>query len=359
MKKLFLLFFFLPWIATAQQQTISVGTSANDGTGDPLRTAMQKINANFTEVYDNILPSGVTSGTNSYSVSPDPAIPSLANGRRILVNFSNANTSGTVTLNASSLGAQPVKDNTGADLAIGAIPADGSFVLRYNGTQWRVIGSAGGGGGTGTLASVGLTLGTSGTDAAVSGSPLTSDGSITLNIPSSSGSNRGLLTAADWTTFNGKSPAAGSGSLTTTGTLTSGSTGTGYTLSFTNSTLSGRIAETNIPAKYIFDRVSTVTTGGTITLDMNSQISRHHTGSATFATGKVVAMSNVTNSESFRFTFTITSTSAIITVPTDWGFNDMRFNGTDWAATATGRYTFIGSWDGTNWNISVDGPFSN
>lgn len=33
------------------QQTIAVGAAANDGTGDPLRTAMQKTNANFTELY--------------------------------------------------------------------------------------------------------------------------------------------------------------------------------------------------------------------------------------------------------------------------------------------------------------------
>ena len=33
------------------QQTIGIGSSANDGTGDPLRTAFTKINANFTELY--------------------------------------------------------------------------------------------------------------------------------------------------------------------------------------------------------------------------------------------------------------------------------------------------------------------
>ena len=33
------------------QQTISTGSSANDGTGDTLRAAATKINANFTEVY--------------------------------------------------------------------------------------------------------------------------------------------------------------------------------------------------------------------------------------------------------------------------------------------------------------------
>ena len=33
------------------KQTINIGTSANDGTGDPLRSAMDKTNDNFTELY--------------------------------------------------------------------------------------------------------------------------------------------------------------------------------------------------------------------------------------------------------------------------------------------------------------------
>ena len=33
------------------QQSVGIGSSANDGTGDPLRTAFTKINENFTEVY--------------------------------------------------------------------------------------------------------------------------------------------------------------------------------------------------------------------------------------------------------------------------------------------------------------------
>lgn len=34
------------------QQTIGIGTVANDGLGDPLRTAMTKTNENFTELYN-------------------------------------------------------------------------------------------------------------------------------------------------------------------------------------------------------------------------------------------------------------------------------------------------------------------
>jgi hypothetical protein len=51
---------------------------------------------------------------------------------------------------------------------------------------------------------IGLTLGTSGTDAGVSGSPASLGGSLTLNLPSASAANRGLLTNTDWNTFNNK-----------------------------------------------------------------------------------------------------------------------------------------------------------
>ena len=39
------------------QQTIGIGTIANDGTGDPLRTAMDKVNDNFDELYTSGGPS--------------------------------------------------------------------------------------------------------------------------------------------------------------------------------------------------------------------------------------------------------------------------------------------------------------
>jgi hypothetical protein len=58
--------------------------------------------------------------------------------------------------------------------------------------------------GSGTVTSVGLTAGTTGTDINVSGSPVTTSGSITLNIPTASATNRGALSSADWTTFNNK-----------------------------------------------------------------------------------------------------------------------------------------------------------
>lgn len=48
MKKLLIPLLFLSVISYGQIQTINIGTTPNDATGDPLRTAMTKINQNFT-----------------------------------------------------------------------------------------------------------------------------------------------------------------------------------------------------------------------------------------------------------------------------------------------------------------------
>lgn len=41
-------------VALADQQTINVGTSPNDGTGDPVRDAFIKVNENFDELYERL-----------------------------------------------------------------------------------------------------------------------------------------------------------------------------------------------------------------------------------------------------------------------------------------------------------------
>jgi hypothetical protein len=42
------------------RQEINLGSYANDGTGDDLRTAFEKVNANFLQVYNNILDTSAT-----------------------------------------------------------------------------------------------------------------------------------------------------------------------------------------------------------------------------------------------------------------------------------------------------------
>ena len=83
------------------------------------------------------------------------------------------------------------------------------------------------------VTSVGITIGSTGTDVNVTGSPVTSSGNITINLPTASATNRGLLSSANWTTFNNKvssvglsmpsafsvanSPITGSGTIAVTG----------------------------------------------------------------------------------------------------------------------------------------------
>ena len=78
------------------------------------------------------------------------------------------------------------------------------------------------------VTSVGLTTGTTGTDVNVSGSPVTGSGSITLNVPTASATNRGVLSPTDWTTFNNKANTA-SPAFTGTPTAPTAATGTNTT----------------------------------------------------------------------------------------------------------------------------------
>ena len=67
--------------------------------------------------------------------------------------------------------------------------------------------------GAGTVTSVGLSSATSGVT--IGSTPITTSGTITLAIATASGSQNGLLSSTDWSTFNGKQNAL---TLTTTGT---------------------------------------------------------------------------------------------------------------------------------------------
>jgi hypothetical protein len=73
-----------------------------------------------------------------------------------------------------------------------------------------------GGSGVGTVTSVGLSSATSGVT--IGSTPITTSGTITLAIATASGSQQGLLSSTDWTTFNNKQSA-----------LTNPVTGTGTT----------------------------------------------------------------------------------------------------------------------------------
>jgi len=67
------------------QQTINIGSAANDGTGDPLRTAFDKINDNFTEIYGSSAEANDLLEDSSPQLGGDLDV----NGRRITTARSN------------------------------------------------------------------------------------------------------------------------------------------------------------------------------------------------------------------------------------------------------------------------------
>jgi len=77
------------------KQTINIGSTANDGTGDPLRTAFQKINDNFAELY------GDDSSADTFT-SPQittPTITGTATIDNLIFNDSEIGTSSNANLN--------------------------------------------------------------------------------------------------------------------------------------------------------------------------------------------------------------------------------------------------------------------
>lgn len=82
-------------------QVINIGTRANDGTGDPLRTAFAKAEANFTELfsavtYENITVNLDDSMTTAEMQALIDAQPRNLNGKNLTVQFAD----GTYTLTA-------------------------------------------------------------------------------------------------------------------------------------------------------------------------------------------------------------------------------------------------------------------
>jgi hypothetical protein len=131
--------------------------------------------------------------------------------------------------------------------------------------------------GTGTVTSVAaLTLGTTGTDLSSTVANSTTTPVITLNVPTASATNRGALSAADWTTFNNKqnaltNPVTGTGTTNYLPKFTGAST-IGNSLVFDDGTNVG--IGTNTPtsfgAGYTVTSINGSSGGGVLDLMVNN-----------------------------------------------------------------------------------------
>lgn len=151
---------------------------------------------------------------------------------------------------------------------------------------------------TGTVTSVAaLTVGTTGTDLSSSVATGTTTPVITLNVPTASATNRGALSSADWTSFNGKQAAlSGTGFVKISGTTISYDnstyvTGTpwtsmGYLTGNQTITLSGDVTGSGATA------ITTTIGPNKVTLAMMAQITTaSFLGRNTAASGNVEVLS--------------------------------------------------------------------
>ena len=121
------------------KQTINIGAAANDGTGDPLRTAMDKINDNFDEVYSSYVASGtITVGNSTVNsvISNTGGFISGNNTSNVIANSSLikiGNSSINITANSSTL----VASNSTIKVSVNS-----SIVLVGNSTVNSVVNSS-------------------------------------------------------------------------------------------------------------------------------------------------------------------------------------------------------------------------
>jgi hypothetical protein len=114
------------------KQTINIGTTPNDGTGDALRNAFDKTNSNFTELYDD-KQDELVSGTNIKTVNGN----SLLGSGDLVVGGSSGITVGTTSVTSGTVGRVFFQgsgnvvqqdsalfwDNTNKRLGVGATPS--------------------------------------------------------------------------------------------------------------------------------------------------------------------------------------------------------------------------------------------
>ena len=125
----------------------------------------------------------------------------------------NMNASSKVQIDSTTQGFLPPR-MTNAQVTAITTPATGLLAYATDATEgmyvklsgaWQRLLTTGDGTGAGTVTSVAaLTLGTAGTDLSSTVATSTTTPVITLNVPTASATNRGVLSSADWTTFNGK-----------------------------------------------------------------------------------------------------------------------------------------------------------
>jgi hypothetical protein len=184
-------------VLTLVQATAEVLIGTNTPNGNKLRV-------NGTGFFDSTITATQfirSGGTSSQFLKADGSVDSNTY-------YLASNPSAFIALTALS-GTAPIQYNNTTG-AISITQSSGSSNGFLSSTDWNTFNNKTSNVGTVTSVAA-LTLGTSGTDLSSSVANSTTTPVITLNVPTASASNRGALSAADWTTFNGKENAITAG----------------------------------------------------------------------------------------------------------------------------------------------------
>jgi len=186
----------------------------------------------------------------------------------------NSKGSGTVT---SVTGTSPVSSSGGTTPAISMAAATASVNGYLTSTDWTTFN----GKGSGTVTSVAaLTLGTTGTDLSSTVANGTTTPVITLNVPTASASNRGVLSSADWTTFNGK----GAGTVTSVAATVPAFLSVAGSPITTSGTLAITLSGTALPVVNGGTGVTTSTGSGNVVLSTSPSLTTPVLGTPTSGT---------------------------------------------------------------------------
>jgi hypothetical protein len=187
-------------------------------------------------------------------------------------------------------------------------------------------------GGTVTNVSA-LTLGTTGTDVSSTVANSTTTPVITLNLPTASATNRGALSAADWTTFNSK----GSGTVTSVSGTTGRVTSTGGTTPVID--LASGIATPGTTGSATLVPVVTIDTYGRVT---SITTAANPQGTVTSVTGTAPVVSSGGATPAISMAAANTTTNGYLT-STDWNTFNSKGSGTVTSVSGTtGRITSTG-----------------
>jgi hypothetical protein len=232
---------------------------------DSILSAIQKLNGNI-----GALTTGVSS-VNGLTGAVTLTTSNIAEGTNLYYTEARVNANTNVAANtAARHNAVTIGTANGLSLSTQVLSlglASTSTTGALSSTDWNTFNNKTSN--TGTVTSVGLSSATSGVT--IGSTPITTSGTITLAIATASGSQQGLLSSTDWTTFNNKQNA-----------LTNPVTGTGttnYLPKFTGASTIGNSAITDDGTTVTL--VSRALSGTSATFSSSLTVQGNGTGLAT------------------------------------------------------------------------------